>query len=115
MLNRYTFLPEAVVISVPSVSSLCPGMREVLRAEGCLVTHLKCDNQGPSTSPFSFRLIPRWPFLGEHSLRWVCLCLGGAVSLQAVISPAFSSTGDASGTSVWSPSGIDWNGKREDS
>lgn len=103
MLSHYTFLPKAVVISVPlcvtSVSPLCHGMREVLRAESCVVTHLKCDNQGPFTSPFSFRLIPRWPFLGEHSLRWVCVCLRGAVLLQATIFPAFPSMGNASGTS----------------
>lgn len=111
MLNHFTFRLEAVVIPVPSVSPLCPGMREVFRAEGCVLTHLKCENQGPFTSPFSFRLIPRWPFLGEHSLRWVCLCLGGVVLLQVGVSLAFPSMGDASGTSVGSVSGIDWDGK----
>lgn len=37
-------------------------MREVLGAEGCVVTHLKCDNQGPFYLSFLFQIDPKVAF-----------------------------------------------------
>ena len=80
-----------------------------------MVTHLKYDNQGLFYPFLLFQIDPKVAFPRRAQPKVGVTGSGRGSLLRAAIFPAFPSREDASRTSVWSVSGMDWDERREDS